>query len=204
MKMSNRAIHIAKAATKVIADYGLGGHCIETSALLVQSLHAAGFNEAYLLTVGVEIWNPAFLNWVNEHGVPRTDRQWESCLAVGGVAMHLGAGQDVDLGSSRWPGHLVAVVPKSFEARDGMFDLSITQVNNYAEDISLSPIVIRLEPKSSFVCGDKPIVQEICGCRLKYTAYPYDKSYANEGEGLSTQGIGKAVQQVLEIAKSFE
>ena len=195
--MSTDILNIVRAVQNVIAENNLEDHCIHTSALLVKALHANGYPDAYLLTVGVEVFNPIFLRWVEEHGPPETPEQGDSCAAAGGVAIHLGAGHEQSIEADKWKGHLVVVVPDALDGRDCMFDLSVTQVNKYGHGIALQPVVAKLKPERRFVHGHSPMIQDMNGCRVQYTAYPNDKSFNDDGDCMTMPGIDQALRQVV-------
>lgn len=196
--MPHDILHIVQAVQNVIVANDLEDHCIHTSALLAKALHAYGYPDAYLLTVGVEIFNPAFLAWVAEYGPPETPEQAAACDASGGLTIHLGAGHDQSVEADRWKGHLVVVVPDAMDGRDCMFDLSVTQVNKCGFGVVLQPVVAKLKPEYSFVHGDSPMIQDINGSRVRYMAYPDDKSFNDDGDCMTIPGIDLALRQVVQ------
>lgn len=196
--MSTDILTIVRAVQNVIAENSLEDHCIHTSALLAKALHANGYPDAYLLTVGVEVFNPMFLRWIEEHGPPETPEQGDSCAAAGGVVVHLGAGHNQILEADKWKGHLVVVVPDALDGRDCMFDLSVTQLNIRGYGIELQPVVAKLKPERSFVHGHSPMIQHMNGCRVRYTAYPDDNSFNDHGDCMTIPGIDQALREVMQ------
>jgi len=196
--MSTTILNIVQAVQNVIAANDLEDHCIQTSALLAKAFHTHGYPNAYLLTVGVEIFNPALLAWVEENGPPETPEQAAACDRAGGITIHLGAGHDQAIDADRWKGHLVVVVPDAIDGRDCMFDLSVTQVNKHGYGIVLRPVVAKLKPERSFVHGKSPMIQDINGSRVRYMAYPGDKSFNDDGDCMTLRGINLALQQVAQ------
>ncbi len=196
--MSYEIEKIVRAVQDVIAENDLEDHCIHTSALLTRVFHECGFSGAYLLTVGVEVFNPALLRWIKEHGAPESEEQWNSCGKEGGIMIHLGAGHDQPMEAGVWKGHLVVVVPEGINGRDCMIDLSVTQVNKHCPDIKLPPIVFLLKSEGSFVLGETSISQDVNGSRVTYTAYPDDQSFDENGNCLTIPGIDLALSQVME------
>ena len=54
-----------------------------------------------------------------------------------------------------------------------------------------------LKPDRSFVHGVTPLIQSINGCRVRYTAYPDDKSFNDDGDCMAMPEIDQAVSQVV-------
>jgi len=196
--MATDIYSIVQAVQNVIAANDLEDHCIHTSALLAKAFHAYGYPDAYLLTVGVQIFNPAFLAWVKKHGPPETPEQAAACDDSGGVTIHLGAGHDQPIDEDRWKGHLVVVVPNAMDGRDCMFDLSVPQVNKHGYGIVLQPVMAVLKPEGSFVHGETPMIPDMNGSRVRYMAYPEDKSFNNDGDCMTIPGIDVALQLVAQ------
>lgn len=196
--MPTDIFQIIGAVNCAIRHKELKGHCIQTSALLAKSLHAHGYPDAYLLTVGVDICNPAYFKWLNEHGQPTTDEQQAACEREGGFCVHLGAGYDRATEIGRWNGHLVVIVPNANGGRCGIIDLTLPQVNDMADEIDLEPLCSLLEPNSSFFDGNKlEIIQN--ECLLVYQAFPDDTSFKNFGDCSELPDVKHGLRQVTEI-----
>lgn len=97
--------------------------------------------------------------------------------------------------ADRWPGHLVVVVPRVFEDRNALLDLTIVQAHKPEWDISLQPLCLRVN--DDFVCGRTPHNGKVNGSLVIYDAYPDDHSYNDDGNWMAIKGLDEAASNVV-------
>lgn len=186
---------ICDEVSRKLADNNLAHACIHGAALLTMVLRRVGFHDSYPLTVGVRIFNSAYQRWVESHGAVKDDAAAEACADAGGAMILLGKGTDGMVPETRWPGHLVVVVPRAFGERHAALDLTIVQAHKPEWNITLRPLAIAV--RDPFVSGVAPHKVIVNGALLIYDAYPEDHSYNEDGKWLEIRGIEEAADAVI-------
>jgi hypothetical protein len=176
--------------------------CIHGSAVLTKVLRGVAFPEAYPLAVGVRIFNKAYQEWVDAHGIPGDDASADACDDAGGSIIFIGKETEPPVDRTRWHGHLAVVIPMAFGDRHAFLDLTITQANRPDRGIELQPVCFRV--RDEFVRGSDSVSFEVKGTLLIYKAYPEDFSYNDDGDCLAMEGIDEVVSAVIQRLKSSE
>lgn len=194
--MSRRALFqsVIPAALQVLELEGFLHHCIEAAAVLVRTFEKEGV-EAYPLTVGVKVMNPAMTLFTKRNGKPPHDEEtMMQCHAEGGAIVVLDP-ESEETPQGNWPGHLVVIVPQAFGELHAMIDLTIPQVNDPDWDISVKPMLVQVSDK--FVTGDS-FSAESNGAMLIYRSYPENRTFGEWDELINSDEADRLSEMVIE------
>ncbi len=181
---------------RILYENGHHHSCIVGSALLLQVLHGLGYSEAYPLTVGVQICNRKFQQWVEQHGSPNDEASSAACNEMGGVEIIIGKEGEGLIAADRWAGHLAVAIPNHFGDRHALCDLTIGQANRPEWEVQLPPLIC-LRVRDDFVSGASPFQTVINGSLVIYNALPDDRSYSEGRDWLAIDGLDTASSIVI-------
>ncbi|MBN8604371.1 MAG: hypothetical protein J0M26_25380 [Planctomycetes bacterium] len=184
---------LIQATLRVIEDEGFLHHCIESAAVVVRTLRKLGV-DAYPLTVGVKVMNPAMTSFTKRHGRPPHDQEtMMQCHHEGGAIVVLDPNSD-EVQDGQWPGHLVVIVRNVFDKLHAMIDLTIVQVNDPEWDIDVKPLLVQVDDQ--FVTGNSFSV-ESNGSMLMYKAYPENRTFGDWGDIVDSEEADRISELVV-------
>jgi hypothetical protein len=145
--------------------------------------------------VGVQIWNRAYRDWLDQHGDPEGNpAEVAACNATGAIRIFVGRGPE-EVDEDKWAGHLGVVVPDAFGQRHALLDLTIVQANRPNFGVVLQPMCLKVTDE--FLSGQKPFIGEFNSCLFAYAALPDDHSYKESPAWTVTEGLDGAAHAVL-------
>lgn len=178
-----------------LPSYGMEHSCIHAAVMLVRVLQKCGFANAFQLTVGARILNPALRNHIDRVGIPQTEQAYHAML-IGENSMVI-LGRDAPfVPEGNWAGHLVVIVPNAFDTKHAFIDLTITQVNSDEDGVAVNPVCSSVN--DAFLRAEKQFSLNVNDCRIIYDAMPNDHSYGDWDELMTRPGLEEATDEIVE------
>lgn len=166
---------ICDEVSRMLRYNGHENACITAAALLARVLHILGYTNSYPLTVCVKIFNAAFQRWAEKHGGIDDEASEEACYDAGGFEINVGRGAPE--AEDQWAGHLSVLIPKYFDERHALLDLTIIQADRPDVQIVLRPLCLKAD--DVFIDGKRPLSVLCNDCLLDYQAYPDGHTYGD-------------------------
>jgi hypothetical protein len=185
---------IAAISYLVIKELGLVKSCISGSAILARALHRFGYLDAYRLSVGVQVHNPATREWVEEYGGPPTNEAEQAAFDASDAFL-ITIDKTSPVTDLQWAGHVAVVVPNTRQDRHTFVDLTIPQVNRPDRGVLLRPVIAPVTDQ--FVNGEDQFAPMVDGSLLIYDAFPDDDSYNVKGDCMTDQELEPTVEKII-------
>lgn len=193
---SNRLAAICQFVYLELGKRRLWSACINSAAILVKVLHAAGFKTAFPLTVSVSIANDNFLKWLETNEFPSDPESYAAFEKAGCVFMNVGKKVEGGMAHlNKWDGHLVVIIPNANGEKHLMLDLTIVQMHKPEWGMPMQPLLAGVG--DDFVKGERSAQFLINGYTMIYDSRPDDRSYRDDGDLMKVQGSTAAAAEIV-------